>query len=190
MDILYTPISCAYTVQYHDIFVSLKHSVTAVHSVIRCLLLGSSCTSSSGSSSGCLSKSALCRCPDLVSVGSCSSLGPASRRNSVGTWPRIGLFCWRPEIHWLRVAWSPWPVIHMAKTGPSSTESKTHRSSIAHSERYFLCFYSPKHCGNWPKTDRSALILTFTDQLLIWQFLTVFHVETLIVPKVAVQIQV
>lgn len=54
-----------------------------------------------------------------------SSVVLPSRRNSTGTCPRMGFFCWRPEIHWFRVASSPWPVIHMAKTGPSLPSDKT-----------------------------------------------------------------
>lgn len=75
--------------------------------------------------------------PDSVPplpAGACSSRGPESRRKRVGTRPRTGLFCCRPEIHWFRVTWSPWPVIHMAKTGPSSTgdTERGHGAAASH----------------------------------------------------------
>lgn len=75
-----------------------------------------------------------------VSVSRCSSFGLAFRRNSVGTWPRMGLFFWRPLIHWLRVAWSPWLVIHIAKTEPSSTGHKRHKHCVTP---------QPEICNSW-----------------------------------------
>lgn len=97
-------------------FFSQRHSLTVLHCFICWLLLGFSVTKISGSSSGSLSSLwfsgfGLCWWPDSESI---SLWDPASRRSRVGTWPRMGLFCWRPEIHWLSVAWSPWLVIHMA----------------------------------------------------------------------------
>lgn len=61
----------------------------------------------------------------------------------MGTCPRMAFFCWRPEIQWLRVASSPWLVIHMAKTGPSLPSDKTENVNYACYTQFFvLLFYT------------------------------------------------
>lgn len=114
----------------------------------------------------------------------------------MGTCPRIGFFGWRPEIHWFRVASSPWPVIHMAKTGPSLPSDKTENVNYMRYTSFPMLLFFPDRAESIKKLN--ILIHVSNVQTLLWiakkerkeNQRTDFYIKCLIIPHITVQIQI